>query len=179
MPNNLLNSYVFNRLQRQGFRLSKIRYDSSIESSVRSYLYTNTILGGSVRLSVCSLQKSPSRCLISKQSTYSESSWPCGSNRDHLGRRRCLNFCFLLLYRCRRRLNFFFFIAETPPKAALSRRSRETPPKEAVILACIFMYLSSENISPKIYPSRKNRKFSIMIDIQSNFPLRSSNRGSS
>ena len=37
------------------------------------HLYTNTVLGGFVRLSVCPLYKPPSRCPISKLSTYSES----------------------------------------------------------------------------------------------------------
>ena len=43
------------------------------------HLYTNTVLGGFVLLSVRPLYKPLSRCPISKLSTYSESSWSCRS----------------------------------------------------------------------------------------------------
>ena len=89
------------------------------EGSCFTSLYINALLNGSVRPSVssCAIRKPPSRCPISKLSTYSEPSWPCESFKTNwvkIGAQKK-----------------FFCCPKWAPKARL-RKGRETPPKAAV-----------------------------------------------
>ena len=53
--------------------------------------------------------------------------------QDHLGHRRCSKLFLFIIYRRRSRPNFFFYLAEMPPNAAIPWRARETSLKAAVL----------------------------------------------